>query len=159
MLYHFCTNVKKKGCGCNIRASVLEGQFDIELRKYSIPKEYAEMLKYQLTATFNQLIDDQKEREINFGKRISEQKQKIEKVQEGFALDNISQEIYLKINAKLKAELDSMEQENGSIGIQKSNLDLFVEKALSLSSNLNEIWHSAGMMVSRSYSIWCFRRV
>lgn len=139
--YYKCNTI---GCGCNIRATVLEGQFEQELRKYSIPQEYVEMLKYQLTATFNQLIDDKEERDKNLSKRISEQKQKIEKVQERFALDLISQEIYLKVSAKLKEELDSMENENGGIGIQKSNLELFIEKALSLSANLNEIWHSAG---------------
>ena len=65
-------------------------------------------------------------------------------MQERFVLDLISQEIYLKVGAKLKEELGSMEKENGGIGIQKSNLELFIEKALNLSANLNEIWHSAG---------------
>ncbi len=141
LYYYKCNTI---GCGCNIRSTVLEGQFIQELKKYSIPEEYVEMLKYQLTATFNQLIDEKEERDLNLGSRISEQKQKIEKVQMRFALGNISEEIYVNVNTKLKEELDSMEKANGGIGIQKSNLDLFIEKALSLSSNLNEIWHSAG---------------
>ncbi len=56
----------------------------------------------------------------------------------------ISQEIFSKVHDKLKAELITMEGENANNEIEKSNLDLFIEKALDLSSNLNEMWHSAG---------------
>ncbi len=63
--YYKCNTI---GYGCNIRATVLEGKFEQELRKYSIPQEFVEMLKYQLTATFNQLIDEKEERDVNLGK-------------------------------------------------------------------------------------------
>jgi hypothetical protein len=66
--------------------------------------------------------------------------EKLEKIQERFAIGEIDNKIYDKFSVKFKNEINEIEKEIRKLCLEKSNLDSYIEKSLQLACNLHSMW-------------------
>ena len=86
---------------------------------------------------------DQKLRDsIQLRKRITELRNQLEKVKERFALGVLKNDLYEKVASKKNEELFKLEQELRGSSIDRSNLNLIVEKGLAIAEKLSQLWVS-----------------
>ena len=86
-----------------------------------------------------------RENEANVKKQLSLLKTKIETIEERFAIGEIENDIYTKFNTKYKEDQKDLESNLLNSTISSSNLQIAIEKALKISSNLSEIWTSGDL--------------
>ncbi|MBA4198104.1 MAG: hypothetical protein C0459_11180 [Chitinophaga sp.] len=67
----------------------------------------------------------------------------MEKLEERFALAEISKEIFIKVSSKHKNQLTELEQKSINIKKGSSNLSLAIEKGITIASNLQQLWVTA----------------
>jgi site-specific DNA recombinase len=73
----------------------------------------------------------------------------IEKLEERFILGELKTELYEKYDKKYRGELVKIRVELTEKSFDSSNLELAVEKMLSIAENLSKIWGSAGYDVKQ----------
>jgi site-specific DNA recombinase len=76
---------------------------------------------------------------------LSHLKSKIDTIEERFAIGEIEKEIYIKFKAKYESEEKKLESNLFSSTISSSNLQIAIDKALKMSSNLSELWVSGDL--------------
>ena len=101
-------------------------------------------MKETIIATYHQL---NKENEGNFKEmnhQLQELNTKMERLEERFVLEEITQELFVKYKTKFKQEIADIQQRIEKSGIQVSNLQKSIDLSLDYAANLPEIWHSSG---------------
>ena len=83
-------------------------------------------------------------------KQLSLLKTKIETIEERFAIGE--NDIY----TKYKEEKKDLESNLLNSTISSSNLQIAIDKALKISSNLSDIWTSVDLTQKKKIQIWCF---
>ena len=73
-------------------------------------------------------------------KQLSLLKTKIETIEERFAIGEIESDIYMKFKTKYKEDQKDLESNLLNSTISSSNLQIAIDKALKISSNLSDIW-------------------
>ena len=86
-----------------------------------------------------------RENETNVKKQMNLLKTKIETIEERFAIGEIDNEIYKKFKTKYESEEKKLESNLFSSTISSSNLQIAIDKALNMSSNLSEFWASGDL--------------
>ena len=71
------------------------------------------------------------------------------KLEERFAIGEIEKDIYIKFSKKFNEEIYQLEEENKNPFISSSNLNKAIDKALKMSTKLNEIWDSGDLEQKR----------
>jgi len=135
--YYKC---RTKGCGCNKNAKVLNSQFVEILSRYKIDSRLIAPLKVQLKHTFEYFSNSNEDNTASLKHNLNTIKVKLEKIEERFAIGEIDLSIYEKFSKKFKDEVKAIEQEINKTSLEKSNLDLYIDKSLELSCNLHNIW-------------------
>ena len=87
-----------------------------------------------------------RENEVNVKKQLSLLKSKIDTIEERFAIGEIDNEIYKKFKTKYEAEGNKLESNLFSSTISSSNLQIAIDKALKMSSNLSEFRASGDLL-------------
>lgn len=67
----------------------------------------------------------------------------LEKVEQKFIDDEISKEIYEKHSEKLSGEIAEKTKELETVIVSGSNMEIAVEKCLSIAQNISQLWVSA----------------
>ena len=95
--------------------------------------------------TYDSVTKEIRENETNVKKQLSQLKSKIDTIEERFAIGEIDKEIYIKFKAKYESEEKKLESNLFSSTISSSNLQIAIDKALKMSSNLSELWVSGDL--------------
>ena len=98
-----------------------------------------------MTYTYDSLTKEKKENESSVKKQISGLQSKLETMEERFAIGEINKEIYEKFKVKYQSEISDLESNLLNSTLSSSNLQKAINKALKISSNLNELWVSGDL--------------
>ena len=135
--YYKCTT---KGCGNNQRAEQIHEIFREILKYYQIPKkDFAPLVDY-LKAEFKDLISDTNEKKKELNKNLSGLNSKLEKLEEKYLFEGVSQEMYQKHLAKITKEKNEILKDLDAPQIKFSNLENFINMAVEISCNMLKIW-------------------
>jgi site-specific DNA recombinase len=142
LYYYKC---RTKGCGCNKSAKQLHEQFENKLSSYEIDSKYVETIKEVMIYTYDSVTKEIRENEANVKKQMSLLKSKIATIEERFAIGEIDNAIYQKFKTKYGEEQESFQSNLIKSTITSSNLQIAIDKALKMSSNLTELWVSGDL--------------
>ena len=139
--YYKCNKI---GCKCNKSAKHLHTRFQELLSIFQTNQIYIPALRDRLLEVYDEVIEKSSVNTKEIKTKLTEVKEKIEKIEERFAYGEIDREIYEKISGKLKTEMTEL-----MIQIDKSSLILsnpldVVNKTLEITSNLVNLWLSGG---------------
>ncbi|MFN3405594.1 MAG: recombinase family protein [Cytophagaceae bacterium] len=137
IFYYKCNKI---GCKCNRSAKFMHNEYSSFISSYSITDDLLSPVKLQLQYTFTMMNEKNEENRKALNRVKAEIEDKIEKVEERFALGEINQELFQKINLKYKAELDLTEKELEKVKVKLSNLENYINFSLEIASNLSKIW-------------------
>ena len=96
--------------------------------------------------TYDSVTKEIQENESNVKKQLSLVKSKIETIEERFAIGEINDTIYKKFKVKYEKEQTRLNSNLFDSTISSSNLQIAIEKALKMSSNLSKLWTSGDLM-------------
>ena len=142
LYYYKC---RTKGCSCNKSAKQLHEQFENELSSYQVDSKYIDTIKEVMIYTYDSVTKEIRENEANVKKQLSLLKTKIETIEERFAIGEIESDIYTKFKTKYKEDQKDLESNLLNSTISSSNLQIALDKALKISSNLSDIWASGDL--------------
>jgi site-specific DNA recombinase len=142
LYYYKC---RTKGCGCTKSAKKLHEEFVNNLAKYEVDPKYAEIIKEVMVYTYDANTKELRTNEANIKKELSVLKTKTETIEERFAIGEINSDIYKKFKTKFDAEQKNLMLNLANSSITSSNLQIAIEKALKMSSNLSELWASGDL--------------
>ena len=127
----------------NVSANKLNELFATLLRGY----QYKPALRSHIATTLKVKL---KERLLELGKdatqakkKIAEKKSLLEKVEQKFINDQISEEIYIKHAGQIKEEIVELSKESDTSAFNSSNFDNAVEKCLTIAENISQSWVTA----------------
>jgi site-specific DNA recombinase len=135
--------IKEGAVPVNVSAKRLNGLFVTLLSQYEYDRSRQSYLKKTLTEIIRQHLSEKNKDGEQLKKRLSEKKSMLEKVEQKFINDEISKEIYEKHSEKLTGEIAELSKELETVVVSGSNLEIAVEKCLSISQNISQAWVSA----------------
>jgi site-specific DNA recombinase len=153
-IYYYKCN--KRGCKCNRSAKLMHVEFEKLLGSFTSNTKFIGPIKKQLEYTFNSLTKSNTSNQKAFEMRICELKDKIEKVQERYALGEIERPIFEKVFGKLKEEKAQVEQELEKSRIKLSNPKELIDFTVNLSSKLYEIWQKGDFTQKQNFQKMLF---
>ncbi|MGJ8661469.1 MAG: recombinase family protein, partial [Bacteroidota bacterium] len=137
IFYYKC---RTNGCSCTKSASQLHKQFETKLNNFSIDDKYYDSIKEVIIYTYDSMTNEIRNKEAYIKKQISELQQKLDTLQERFVIGEIEKELYVKFSEKFKNEINQFNSELINPEISSSNLQKALDKALTMSQKLSEIW-------------------
>ncbi len=153
--YYKCNNI---GCNNNKNAKALHSTFESILKSFNttLSPEIEKLMKIQMISTFNQLTEGEQETRTLLQSKYQEITAKLNRIEERFIEEEITKDLYLKYVEKFKEEKKIIEQTlNESIN-EVSNLELCVEKAISICSNLHYNWSTANYSTKQKIQFLLF---
>ena len=144
--YYKC---RTKGCSCTKSATKLHLQFEKKLKGLQVESKYDDIIREVMIYTYENVTKENRDRTVSIKKQITETKQKLESIEERFAIGDITKEIFTKFSEKYNAEINGFEQKMRNPEISSSNLEKAINQALKMSSNLHEIWDSGNLEQKR----------
>jgi len=117
-------------------------QFESLLNQFEYKRKYKNQLKKTLVNKLNSKLEQKLRDGIQLRKRISALSNQLERIEERFALGVVRKDLYEKVASKKKDELLKLEQELRLGSIDRSNLNLIVEKGLAIAVKLSQLWIS-----------------
>lgn len=136
--YYYKCN--RKGCKCNKNAEQMHELFKLLLNSYSPETKHYKPLTMQLKLTFEYMNKQNQENHNLLNGKLREVTDKINTVQEKFALGEIDREIYEKVVGRFKQEKNTIEKECGDAKIKLSNLEKYIDFTLQIAGNLSKLW-------------------
>ena len=134
---------KKTQIPVNIKAEKLNSLFIFYLSGFEYKKEYQPKLKKLLNEKLKERLFQTVEETKMLKKKISEKGSQLEKMEEKFLNDTISKELYDKYTVKYNDEINQLKADLGKCEINGSNLELAVEKCLTIAQNVSSTWVTA----------------
>lgn len=145
--YYKC---RTEGCHSCKSAKKMHNLFINEFQELTIKPQYMDYIQKVMIGVFDRMTNDTKENESLLKKQKTEVKNKLNKLEERFAIGEIDREIYEKFASKYKAEIIEIEEKYHSPSISSSNLEKALEKAFNISPFLSEIWSSGDLIQKES---------
>ncbi len=140
LFYYKCNT---KGCGSNTSAKAMHSQFVLLLDSFQPDKKFIPLIRKQMQLSFIKIDSSLAQKQEDFSVREKEIKERIEKLEERFVMQQISDELFQKFHKKFKAELMKIRSEMKYDSNGLSNLEKLVEKSINLSQNISQYWVSA----------------
>ena len=137
LYYYKC---RTKGCSCNKSAKVLHKSFMEYLNTFEVNPKYKDSIKEIMAYTYDNITKEIRQESSAIKKGITELENKIESIEERFALGEIDSKIYNKFKGKFEGEIAELQSKIEHPELNSSNLENAIEKALELSASLNDIW-------------------
>ncbi len=100
--------------------------------------------------TYENVTKENRDKTASIKKQITEKKQKLNVLEERFAIGEITKDIFSKFSEKYITEINDFEAKMLNPEISSSNLEKAINKALKISSNLNELWGSGNLEQKRN---------
>jgi site-specific DNA recombinase len=139
LYYYKCNTI---GCRCNRSAKAMHELFQRQLSNYQLDRRFVEPLKEQLLNVYSNLTETGRDIRRSNKKKVRELQEKLEVLEERYAFGEIDRNIFEKIGAKLKIEIQALRKEIDSDADQLSNPEKFIEYALKMCVNLPDLWVS-----------------
>lgn len=146
LFYYKC---RTKGCIGTKSADQLHELFLEKLSSYRLEPKYAEVLKDVMTYTYDQQTNELRENEAKVKKQLTIIKDKIESIEERFAIGEIDARIFEKYSTKFTKQKVQLEEQLKDSTISSSNLSKAMDKAIKMSTKLSKLWVS-GNLVQKS---------
>ncbi|WP_084708913.1 recombinase family protein [Siansivirga zeaxanthinifaciens] len=137
LYYYKC---RTKGCSCNKSAKALHKSFEDNLNLYQVDPKYNAIIKEVMAYSYDNITKEIRQQSVAIKKKITELNDKIESVEERFALGEIDSDIYKKFKDKYDGQRVELQSKMENPAINSSNLEKAIEKALELSASLQYIW-------------------
>ncbi|MBL6445745.1 recombinase family protein [Fulvivirga sp. 29W222] len=148
-LYYYKNN--RKGSKENRSAKIMHKKFTELLSQYQLSnKGSALALREMMLYTFTKHHEEALQQNKIFKKKIEVLDSKLERLEERFVFDEITREQYNKFSSKIITEKYEIEEQQISEGIDLSNLDKAIDKALQYSLKLPDLWVSGDLGIKRS---------
>jgi site-specific DNA recombinase len=137
--YYKCSTT---ACGNNKSAKILNQRFAKILEAFNIDsaKDFLELLKKQMTATFNQLNGGKFESHRELSSQHIEIKNKISRLEERYIEEEIGSDLYQKFRKRFEVEKVEIERDLMKLNSKKSNLEKCVDLAIKYASQLHSKW-------------------
>ena len=137
LYYYKC---RTKGCSCNKSAKALHTTFTDDLKTYQLEPKYRDIVKEVMTYTYDNITKELRTRKKSIKKTITELNTKIDSIEERYALGELDSTIYKKFKDKYETQKDELQSKIENPTLSSSNLELAIDKALTLSESLEKIW-------------------
>ncbi len=139
--YYKCGTI---GCACNKRSEKLHEQFKSKLDDYivNIDEEKLPILKNAMLEIFEKNNASTIDSKTTFQSQLKEINKKLERLEERFVNEEMSQDIFEKSHKKLKLEKHEIEAHLTKPEMNASNPEKAIELALHLATKLNTLWDS-----------------
>lgn len=128
------------GCKCNRNANKVNNKFADMLEGYKVNESYIPLLKEQLYFTFQEHNASLQESEQGIIRQLTDIRQKLERLEERFILEELTCELYAKYKAKFEQEMDELEAQKANNKIDMSKLEDYITVSLEFACNLNKMW-------------------
>lgn len=139
--YYKC---RTNGCKCNKSAKQMHVLFEELLNKYTIKEQYVEPLKANMLLVWQEINRDNIEQEHLYRKQLIEVINSIDVIEDKhFVKEIMSEETFLRLSGKYKAEKAKIEEELTKVSPKISNPNIAIEKAIGISLELALRWHSS----------------
>lgn len=138
--YYKCN---KKGCGCNASSTIIHQKYTEKLDEYKFNSTLIEPLQKQLKITFDYMNQQNSNVVKTLKTQLGDIEKKIDTIEERFVLGEISPELYNKHLEKFKIEKHAIEAEIEKCNLELSNLDNFINYAITMTGNLSKYWESS----------------
>ena len=135
--YYKC---RVKGCCNNKSAKEMHKHYRYFLELLTVRQEYRPPLKKAIVAKIGQLQSEHHEAHESLLNRLKDLKNKLERLEERYAFEEIDRNIYDKFAGKLKLELQEIHEKLRVSEIRVSNPESFAERLLNYAQNLREVW-------------------
>ncbi len=136
--YYKC---RTNGCKCSMNANKMHTLFQGFIGQYVVRPELMEPLKYTLEYVYHQLNKDNGEQERLLKERLKEVDAKLDTIEEKhYALNQMDATTFEKFKLKYLDEKKVIAKELSKCDSGISNLGKAVEKAVTISANLQTTW-------------------
>ena len=131
----------QKNCqGVTISAPSLHEMFLDKLKTYQINPMLRPLIKKQVIATFLQLSEKEFENEKVLRTQLTEEKKKLDKLQENLGQGSVPIDVYQKFESIYRQKITQLEEELAKTAHDSSNLDNQVQLAIDAAANLLNFW-------------------
>ena len=137
-LYYYKCNTL--GCRCNRSAKMMHEKFKDFLKGFEVKEEFFNPLRDQLLRTFENLTSTDREALRMLKQNLSEVEEKIETIDERYALGEIDGLVYGKIITKYNIQKKELTDQIDKPKFKLSNPLHFINNSLKICSNLSELW-------------------
>ena len=127
----------------NVRANELNNLFVKKLSRFEFDSSRTEQLRKRILSQLKERLSKCMEELKVLRKKLTEKEHMLEKLEEKFIADQITEELYQKHAAKIRAELQLLRAETAQNDFDGSNLEKAVEKCLGLAQNISQLWITA----------------
>ncbi|MBC7411709.1 MAG: recombinase family protein [Bacteroidia bacterium] len=139
--YYKCNKI---GCKCNRSAKTLNELFMEHLRSYHLHHNALAPVKDEFIKLFHENAKDSVNNVSLLKGRLKDLKNKIEVLEERYAIGEIDKELFTKFSTKYRTEKTDLSTEIDSLSFENSNLEKCVEKYAQLLTKLPILWSSNG---------------
>ncbi len=144
------------GCSNNKSAKDLHNRFDDILSYFTLQPEYLPLLREQMLLTIESQNKDNEIDKKRLKDEYAELKQKIERTEERYMEEKITQELFVKFAAKYKLESTDLLKKIQDTETNCSNHKDVVDLALNYAQNISEMWHSSDYMKKQRLQYFLF---
>ncbi|MBA3663620.1 MAG: recombinase family protein [Bacteroidetes bacterium] len=128
------------GCKCNRNANEVNNRFAGMLEGFKINDEYIPLLKEHLYLTFQQHNASLKDNEEMISRQLTDIRQKLERLEERFIVEELTAELYHKYKSKFEKEIEEIETQKANNKIEMSKLEDYISVSLDFACNLSKMW-------------------
>ncbi|MHB8261008.1 MAG: recombinase family protein [Bacteroidia bacterium] len=151
--YYKCRN---KGCCNNKSAKQLNDTFQKSLSYFTLNPKYRSLLKEMLVQELQEENKESAEAVKLVKANYQEINCKIERLEERYMEEEITQELYVKYGEKYKQERLEIAKELTKLETGSSNLEEGANEALDFAENLSEMWHRGGYKEKQRLQYYLF---
>ena len=138
--YYYKT--RKKGNAVNVRAGIVHNLFSEELTKYQIDKSNIPMLEKEVHKIVSLKLEQELQASQIRKRKIKDLENKMEKLELRFVESEITKELFEKYTAQYQREKEELLSEIGKSDFESSNFEKIIKKAIEISRNPLQLWHS-----------------
>lgn len=142
-LYYYKCRVK--GCCNNKSAKDAHEQFKALISAFDFDADYKELMSMYLKELFTIALSDKFEDRKLIQTKLTEVKDRIETLEERFAIGVINQELYTKFIGKYVAERQDLQKELANTAMESSNLDKSINKLLEYCDKPLSAWENSSV--------------
>jgi site-specific DNA recombinase len=151
--YYKCRNI---GCCNNKSAKQLNEVFYKSLSYFTLNPKYRKLLREMLLQELHEENKENLENVKLLKSTYQDINHKIERLEERYINEELSQELYVKYGTKYKQERLALAQELTKLETGSSNLENEVDEALDFSENISKTWHCGGFKEKQRVQYFLF---
>ena len=153
--YYKC---RTNGCIGTKNANQLHEDFQKVLKQYELKPILIEVMKDVMTYVFSEVSKEDEADYKTIKTNLTQLKNKLDKIEERYAIGEISHEIYAKFSKQYTVEIDALNEILGSNGNTSSNLEFCINKALDFCKNISKHWGSMSFYENQKFLKLLFPR-